>query len=369
MHICFITTGNIQSIATSKRALGMANPLISHGWRVSILMEDNEENRHRVALECSPKVQVLYFKKGGALQEIQEKNKLLKRIKPDYIYICAFVNRNIVGFTLKCKKIVEHSELQSAIPDIKGIHKLRVLCNEYFSIIYSDYILNASKYLQSYFIKQCKRIGKSKKPNFYFPYAYPSNILSRQKIDYNKEKYLKYKDKTIFVYLGTITRNYGVFTILDAVKVLQQKYSNFKVLLLGRGRHYDEAHLYIKKKNLEKLVEMPGYIKEEEISIYFSLASCFISPMNDTIQDWARCPSKLYMYLPYKKPIITCQIGEPYEVLQKHGLYYKPGNFSQLANKMENVINQEEMPSPIDETLHSWEYRTNEFINWITSQK
>lgn len=369
MHICFITTGNIQSIATAKRALGMANPLTDHGWTVSIIMEDNEENKHRVALECSSKIKVHYFKKGGALQEIREKNRILKQIKPNFIYICAFVNRNIVGYSLNCKKIVEHSELQSAIPDIKGIHKWRALLNEYFSIIYSDYILNASKYLQTCFTKRCQKIGKSKKPNFYFPYAYSSNLLYRQEINYNKESFNRYKDKTIFVYLGTITRNYGVFTILEAVKKIKSNYTNFKVLLLGKGRHYNDALQYIKANNLESIVEMPGYVKEEEISMYFSLASCFISPMNDTIQDWARCPSKLYMYLPYKKPIITCKIGEPYEVLKDSGLYYTPGNPDELAKKIETVMNQNGLPSPVDANKHSWEYRTNEFINWITSQK
>lgn len=48
--ICFITTGDIKNIATSKRALGLANPLVDLGYDVSILMEDTTENRKRVSL-------------------------------------------------------------------------------------------------------------------------------------------------------------------------------------------------------------------------------------------------------------------------------------------------------------------------------
>ena len=43
--ICFVTTGDIKNIATAKRALGMADPLVELGWEVSILMEDTEENK------------------------------------------------------------------------------------------------------------------------------------------------------------------------------------------------------------------------------------------------------------------------------------------------------------------------------------
>lgn len=368
-HICFVTTGDIKSIATSKRALGMANPLFNNGWKVSIIMEDTEENRYRASLECNPNINLYFFKKCSALVEIKQKNNIINRIKPDYLYICAFVTRNIVGIKNKAKKIVEHSELQSGIPDIKGIHKIRALLNEYLSIIYSDFILNASKYLQLCFSNRCKRIGLKKKPNFYFPYAYSTTIIQNKEIDFNNKKNQKYKNKTIFVFLGTITRNYGIFTILDATKELSKTYQDFKVLILGKGRHYNESLAYIHDKGLDNFVEMPGYIKEDDISYYFSLANCFISPMNDTIQDWARCPSKLYMYLPYNKTIITCKIGEPFEVLQDAGMYYSAGNSRELAQQMENVIKNNIPQKKCNPELHTWEYRTNQFINWINKQE
>ena len=129
MKICFITTGDIKNIATAKRALGMANPLVDLGWNVSILMEDTEENRHRVSMECSNKVKVYYFPHCSAFQEIKAKNKLIKEIDPDFIYICAFVTRNTVGIGHRCKKLVEHSELQSCIPYMKGLRKIHCYLN------------------------------------------------------------------------------------------------------------------------------------------------------------------------------------------------------------------------------------------------
>lgn len=369
MHICFVTTGDIKSISTAKRALGMANPLADHGWKVSIIMEDTEENRIRVSLECNNKIRLYFFKSTSAFKEIREKCRIVQQIRPDYLYICAFVTRNIIPLGFSCKKIVEHCELQSGIPDIRGINRIRVICNEFLSIIYADYLLNASKYLQNCYLSRCRKLGKNNMPNYYFPYAYSTGVLNPINIDYNDDRFRPYLGKTIFVFLGTITRNYGVFTILEAVEHLKSRYNNFKVLIFGRGRHYEEAISYIETHGLNDFVEMPGYIKEEDISTYFSLADCFISPMNDTIQDWARCPSKLYMYLPFEKPVITCKIGEPYEVLKETGLYYSPGNSIEMSQQMEHVILKDFIFTPIDASLHSWNYRTQEFVNWINQQQ
>ena len=146
--ICFVTTGDIKDIATAKRALGLANPLSDLGWQVSIIMEDTEENRHRVGLECRDDIRVCYFPRCHASKELAYKRRLLREIDPDFVYLCAFVVRNIVGWKHTCKKLVEHSELQTGIDDRKGLRRMLDYIIEYASLIYADGLLNASAYLQ-----------------------------------------------------------------------------------------------------------------------------------------------------------------------------------------------------------------------------
>lgn len=363
--ICFITTGDIKKIATAKRALGMANPLVELGWEVYIVMEDTEENRHRVSLECGDKVRIYFFHHGSVLQEIKEKNRIIDALNPDYIYVCAFVTRNAVGLGRKCIKIVEHSELQSGIPDVKGFKKLYAYLSEYFSIFYSDALVNASKYLQKTFKSRCNRLFRTAKPNFYHPYAYSESIIKVVEIDRNSDENSKYKNRKIFAFLGSITRNYGAFTVIQAVEKLKREYPEVLLVMYGKGRHYNEACEYVKSKKLENWILLPGYIEEENISKFFSLADYFVSPMNDTIQDWARCPSKLYMYLPYKKPIVTCKIGEPYEVLKDEGCYYVPSDSQNLCDTMRGLIESDKKEININPKLHSWKTRAKEFDIWI----
>lgn len=363
--ICFVTTGDIKSIATAKRALGMADPLVELGWEVSILMEDTEENRHRVRMECCDCVKVYYFSHCSALQEIKVKNKLLKEIDPDYLYICAFVTRNIVGISHRSKKLVEHSELQSGIPDMRGIRKIHAYINEYASILYSDGILNASNYLQQVFKKKAARIFKKNIPMLYFPYAYSGSVMNTVNIDREKPEFSAFKDRKVFVFLGSVVRGYGAFTMIEAMERIKNKYPEALLLILGRGGSFKDACKYVEEHHLGENIMLPGFVSEEDISVYFSLADYFVSPMNDTVQDWARCPSKLYMYLPYQKPVITCKIGEPYQVLGDKGFYYTPSSSEELAKTMANLLEDGLKTVDINPLEHEWKYRTSEFDKWV----
>lgn len=358
--ICFVTTGDIKDIATAKRALGLANPLTDLGWKVSIIMEDTEENRHRVALECGNGIEVFFLSYTSAWDEKQKKTSLLAQIKPDYVYLCAFVFRNIVRTRFQCKRLVEHSELQSAIRDVKWWRRFYVSLNEYYSIIYSDGILNASRYLQRIYTQRAKSFWHTHTPMLYFPYAYQGAVCRIS--PRSQSVALKKSKNDIYVtYLGSLSKAYRSMDIVKACQKIDDL--PVKILLLGRGDDFFHIKQYVSDNLLQDKVWMPGYVNEEEIAIYFSMTDVFVLPMNDTIQDWARCPSKLYMYLPYKKPIITSKVGEPYEVLRDEGVYYQPGSVESLANAIRTAIVKQKIT--IEAEAYEWRQRALDFDAWI----
>lgn len=354
MKICFVTTGDIQHIATAKRALGMANWLQQLGWHVSILMEDCQENHHRVSLECSSEIEVHYFPPSSLITEIKNKNKLLKTIQPDVVYICAFVTRNAVSTS--SIKLVEHSELQSTFKGLPYPQRLRHLLFEYASLFYADGILNASKYLMKVFEKKANQTLR-KIPQLYFPYAYSESVCQ---VLPKAEK----TDNKIFIFIGSVIIEYGVLTLVKAFEQISTTHPQAKLWILGKGKDFNRVRKYVKDNELTN-IEFKGYINEEDIPQLFSQADYFLSPMNDTIQDWARCPSKLYMYLPYQKPIVTCRIGEPFEVLGTEGIYYRPSDEESLATTIAELLDKKKETINIDPKLHSWKHRTQEFHEWF----
>jgi glycosyltransferase involved in cell wall biosynthesis len=369
--ICFLTTGDITTIATMKRALGMANPLIAMGWEVSMIAMDCEENRKRAAIECVEEVAVHYYQNGSVSAEVAQKTQILKEIRPDYIYYCAFgfrnwIKKSALGF--KPQLIIEHSELQSGIPDNKGLKKLMALFIESLSVVYADKLICASKYLQDFYQRKAKQLFKSKMEMLYSAYAFSTEVIDAPKLHLD-ELTARYAGKKVFIYMGTMTRNYGLFTMLEAFSLARTTHPDIKLLLLGRGRHLEEAKAYVKEKQLENEVEFLGYVPETMLSSYFELADAFISPLNDTVQDWARCPSKIYMYIPFRKPIFTCKIGEPKEIFGDDGYYFDNSQPATLATLITTLTDNGQPAVSLDVAAHSWERRSADFTNWILQKQ
>ncbi len=360
--IIFVTTGDISKIATSKRAFGMAKPLSNLGWEVSIILYDCSENRYRVALECDESVKVYYYKSLRFIDEIFEKNHIVAKGKYDYIYISSFTLRNFQVFRRSTKIIVEHSELLSSISNYSFLKRSFYKFLEITSSIYADKLVCASKYLYDYFNK----ISYRKSLNIHYsPYAYNDEIIYINK-ENDKIIKTKYAQKKVIIYMGTIAINYGIMTILEAVnEILSNHKDNFIVLFLGRGRHLDDALSYVNKNNLNNNIDFLGYVPEDELSMYLSIADAFLSPVNNTIQDIARCPSKIYMYLPYNKPILTCKHGEPKEIFGTNGFYFDFTSHTSLAELILGILDKDEVSTPEISSNHTWNVRAKHFDEWL----
>lgn len=363
-HICFVTTGDIVSIATAKRALGLANHLVDLGWRVSILMEDADENHHRVEMECGPQVQVCYFPWMSGRKEQRWKTQKIRELDPDVLYLCAFVGRNIVASRHRSIKLVEHSELQSMFSNVSWKRRIYYYLTEYYSLRYADGVVNASQYLQTFFRRRSKRMLRPRLPMLYLPYAYNKEVC-RVDTGLARQRFEKSPNHRYFVFMGSLVEDYGAFTMLEAFEEIARQRTDLKLLLLGRGRDYYRVRDYIEQHQLRKVVRMMGYIAEEDIPVYFSLADAFLLPLNDTVKDKARCPSKLYMYLPYKKPVVTCKVGEPYAVLGEKGTYFTPSDSHALAQTILHMAEHEDWTLDIDPEQHEWKARAQQLDEWV----
>lgn len=366
-RITFITLGDITSIATMKRALGMTNPLLGMGWDVSIIAMDCAENRKRIAMECDSRVKVMYYTESGVREEVAQKTALIKELKPEYIYFCSFGIRNRISkreLGYKPTVFIEHSELLSSIRGLGIKHKVKAHLVEYWSVIFADAFVCASKYLVQEYNKYAKQLYKKNIPVLYSPYAYNSDVIDAPRI-IEKDLRGKYAGNRIFLYMGTMASNYGLFTMLNAVKEVVAKKPEFKLLLMGKGRHWEEAKKYVIEKKIEQYVDFLGYVPESDISSYFAVADAFISPLNNSIQDIARCPSKIYMYLPFGKPILTCKIGEPAEIFGEGGYYFDNARPETLAELIIKLCNQHAVQQNIKIEEHSWWKRSVDFDNWV----
>ncbi|TMV10339.1 glycosyltransferase family 4 protein [Ruegeria sediminis] len=358
--IAFVTTGDIESIATSKRAFGMASPLAGLNYEVSILLEDTPNNRARLALEA-PTARALWFDRGSASSELRTKRRILRELAPNIVYVGAYGVRNLVLPLAPTRAfyIVEHSELLSAIANRSMVRRVSDAVLERSSLRFFDGQVCASEYLVD-FVKARLR-AKAVRRVHYSPYAFTRSVLTPGGAPAPGTA-----GQTI-LYMGTLARNYGILHILDAVAQLKETRPGVRLVVLGRGRDYETAVAHARIKGIEDNVDFKGYVPESELPEQLSSADVFIAPLFDTIQDIARCPSKMFMYLPFGKPVVTSPIGEACALFgPDYDFYFKPNDVASMRDRLMAALDR-----PGDWTPnwtardHEWQARATAFDTWL----
>ncbi len=360
--ITFLTTGDIRKIATMKRALGMANPLADLGWQVSIVVMDCEENRSRIKLSCDQRIDIRYFQGGNAFSERRQKSRIIRALDPDILFCCSYSFRNRAAkrdLRPGCRLVVEHSELASAILGLPRLKRWLYAYYEWLSVRRSDMIVAASRWLQIHYRERIRRAGRGATPVTYLPYAHETDM---DRIDASEVQRLcqTYADYFNIVFLGSMIRNYGLFLMLEACVKLRDEKVNYRLHLIGDGPDLQEARQYADVHGIGAMVVFTGYVSEDTLGAYLYLADAFLAPLYPTIQDQARCPSKTYLYLPFRKPVLTCRIGESAELFEDERFFFRPGDSTDLAEKISSLNKSNDYPLP-DPELHTWRVRARSF--------
>ena len=342
-----------------KRALGHANHMADLGWDVSIVAMDCPENRARIGEECDERVSVGYFHDSGAFAEVASKTRLVGGFAPDWLYLCSYSFRNRVTMRRLAKRprlIIEHSELSSSIRGLSPMKRLMARHFENRSILLADHIVCASRYLLRHYEESMLRRGLGDKPICCLPYAYPESIL-RSDDEATDRLRREYGGRTNVVYMGSMISNYGLFVMLEAMVHLREKRNDILLHLIGEGPDLRKAERFARDNGIASQVRFAGYVDERELPSHLRLADAFLAPLFDTVQDWARCPSKTYMYLPFRKPVFTSPIGESAEIFTDPRLFFPCGVSQALAERLAALTPRSafELPNPLE---HSWRQRS-----------
>jgi glycosyltransferase involved in cell wall biosynthesis len=198
-----------------------------------------------------------------------------------------------------------------------------------------------------------------KRSILYHPYAYP--VRDRKIMD---------RTSPTIVYMAYMSRGYGCFKVMEAFKMIANEYPDLTLEMIGRAPEFQEMINWVTSEKLELRIRLRGYVDEEELDSYFSGAICFMSPLRDAITERARCPSKLFYYIPYNRPIITCNIGNPPDVLGRYGYYYEPENVVDMSMAMRRAIRDSDTfnyPVSVVES-NTWEARAKELEAWLCKE-
>jgi glycosyltransferase involved in cell wall biosynthesis len=170
--------------------------------------------------------------------------------------------------------------------------------------------------------------------------------------------------------MASLWKGYGIYEVLQAFEIVVKQKIDVTLEVIGKGEEYECVKAWVREHKLLDSVRICGFVAEPDLNAHFSKADVFVSPIHDTLQDRARCPSKIFYYIPYQKPIVTCKIGNPADVLGEHGFYYRPDDIEDMARVFIRAIEAcDDFSYPVGFVdKHSWAARAKELEQWMNDE-
>ena len=122
------------------------------------------------------------------------------------------------------------------------------------------------------------------------------------------KKALNLEKKFVVFYHGVFTPSRGLDKTLQAVKIINRKYSDIVIFLLGNGPAEESLKEYIIKESLQKNVVIHPKVEQKEVPAYIGLSDVGIVPLPNNIYWRFQSPLKLLEYLSMNKVVILSDI-------------------------------------------------------------
>ena len=209
------------------------------------------------------------------------------------------------------------------------------LKNEEFYFQKFSKIIVLSKQFQNVLSKRYPKIKK--KLNVYPNYPNVKQLLDFP-VDY---KIIDKKSDFIIFYFGGIAERRGIFTLLDALKILVKKSDEFKVLLIGPVDTADSEKLdsYLSDNKIKNNIIYYKWKDIKHLPSYIEVSDICVSPLVKNDQHESGIANKVFQYMLFEKPLIVSNCLPQQKVVEEEncGLVFESENVHDLAEKINTI--------------------------------
>lgn len=208
-----------------------------------------------------------------------------------------------VSKVLKVKYIQEKSEFPFVLNKKSLFGKLYAYLYIKYTYKCFDGMIIMTKHLYNFFTPRVKRNAKL----ILVPMTVEPERFVNNQIKVNElSKYIAYCG-----YMGG--NKDGVPILIDAFKIVSNKYDNLKLYLIGYTSNVDEYNVLkqkIKDLDLGDKVVFTGKVNRDVIPAYLCNASLLVLARPSSMQSQGGFPSKLGEYLSTGNPVVVTRVGE-----------------------------------------------------------
>lgn len=153
------------------------------------------------------------------------------------------------------------------------------------------------------------------------------------------DKESKNKNECVFLFLGLICKNKGVYDLLQIIKNNEEVYRGKNKFIIGGNGETDDLLNFIKTNNLEDIVEYAGWVSGKKKADLFNLADVYILP-----SYFEGLPISILEAMSYHLPIISTNVGGIPEIVRNgiNGFLINPGDIEALTKSIFDMADNKE---------------------------
>lgn len=140
------------------------------------------------------------------------------------------------------------------------------------------------------------------------------------------------KSEQIVLYIGGLERAKGLGVLLRAFRIVISRVNKVKLLIGGKGPHEQYFKDLVSKLNIGRFVKFLGFVPEEELPLYYSLADVFVYPtflgLGLMTLEAMACGT----------PVISTNTCDIPEYLADAAILVQPGSIKELADAIISVL-------------------------------
>lgn len=137
-----------------------------------------------------------------------------------------------------------------------------------------------------------------------------------------------------FVYLGSMSMNYDLETVLEAARLMTQADSSFRIVIAGKGPYEQKLRRRCKELDLESVIEFRGYLEYDQVVKLLGESHCALNTI--VPESYCAMPNKVADYFGAGLPVINSIPGELAGLIKANdaGAYYRARDPESLARIM-----------------------------------
>jgi len=364
MRIAFFGVANPQINASQVRLYHLARGLADAGHDVTVVVPEDSINLNFPVTRGS-RVVFRAYKATSALGEAFTKFREVSTGNFDVVHVVGVGLRSLQLFGRPWTRpfyVQDYDESVAAQKDHSLARHIYLIAIEAYSRQRAHGIMVASRSLE--------RLVRERRPDLgprllYLPIGYdPSFEGASTHLD--SELRAMAGERAVLTWVGSFWSALGIYELLDLAATLARRGRQFVLMMVGAGPQFEDFKRAVTARQLSGYILLPGPVSLVDLQAYLRVSRVFLLPFPETPQNLYRCPTKLFQYIAYNRPVVTNRVGEVAEALGDAGFYYQDGSAEGMADACERALADSAKYDRSDLIREIyWSERARRYTTWL----